>query len=124
MESSGACAASEPFALRVLGDSMLPEFADGAIIIIDPAGTIYDGCYVMAEYNKEYIFRQLRIVDEKYYLQPLNDIYDTVEISGQDMIHGVITQQAGRRRKDRKRYGKGQDWLVGSTDQRKSKMKQ
>ena len=104
MESGGSCAASEPFALRVLGDSMLPEFAEGAIIIVDPAGAIRDGCYVMAEYNNEYIFRQLRIVDERYYLQPLNDLYDTVEISGQEMIHGVITQQAGRRRKDRKHY--------------------
>ena len=106
MESSGGCAASEPFALRVLGDSMLPEFSEGAIIIIDPAGAIRDGCYVMAEYQNEYIFRQLRIVGEKYYLQPLNDLYDTVEIPGQDVIQGVISQQAGRRRKDRKFYGK------------------
>lgn len=106
MESSGGCAASEPFALRVLGDSMLPEFAEGAVIIIDPAGAIRDGCYVMAEYNNEYIFRQLRMVDDKLYLQPLNDLYDTVEISSQQMIQGVISQQAGRRRKDRKFYGK------------------
>jgi len=104
MNTGTGCAASEPFALRVLGDSMLPEFAEGAVIIIDPAGAIRDGCYVMAEYKNEYIFRQLRIVDNKYYLQPLNDIYDTVEISGQDVIQGVITQQAGRRRKDRKHY--------------------
>ena len=40
MNSGSGCAASEPFALRVLGDSMLPEFAEGAIIIIDPAGAI------------------------------------------------------------------------------------
>ena len=106
MESSGGCAASEPFALRVLGDSMLPEFAEGAVIIIDPAGAIRDGCFVMAEVNNEYIFRQLRIVDNKYYLQPLNDLYDTVEISGQDAIQGVITQKAGRRRKAHKHYGK------------------
>ena len=106
MESGGGCAASEPFALRVLGDSMLPEFAEGAVIIIDPAGAIRDGCYVMAEVNNEYIFRQLLIVDEKYFLQPLNDLYDTVEISGQEVIQGVITQKAGRRRKDHKHYTK------------------
>ena len=105
MESSG-CSAGEPFALRVLGDSMLPEFAEGAIIIIDPEGTVRDGCYVMAEHNDEYIFRQLRIVDGKYYLQPLNDLYDTIEIPGQDAIQGVITQQAGKRRKDHKHYGR------------------
>ena len=30
------CSALEPYALRVLGDSMEPEFADGCVIIIDP----------------------------------------------------------------------------------------
>ena len=108
MESSG-CSAAEPFALRVLGDSMLPEFSEGAIIVIDPEGTIRDGCYVMAEVKNEYIFRQLRIVENKYYLQPLNDLYDTVEISGEEVIQGVIIQKAGRSRKDHKHYGKGLD---------------
>jgi SOS-response transcriptional repressor LexA len=106
MNTGTGCSASEPFALRVLGDSMLPEFPEGVIIIIDPSAAIYDGCYVMAEFDNEYIFRQLRIVDEQYYLQPLNDLYDTVEISGIDVIHGVITQKAGRRRKEHKHYRK------------------
>lgn len=119
IESSGSCSESEPYALRVLGDSMLPEFKEGVIIIIDPAGAIRDGSYVMAEYDNEYIFRQLRIVDDKYYLQPLNDLYDTLEISGQDVIRGVITQQAGKRRKDRKHYGRD-DWLVHRWTQIKS----
>lgn len=109
MDTGSGCAESQPFALRVLGDSMLPEFPEGAVIIIDPAGAVYDGCYVMAEVDNEYIFRQLRIVDEKFYLQPLNDLYDTVEISGIEMIHGVITQQAGKRRKDHKHYRPGSE---------------
>jgi len=102
--SSTGCSESEPYALRVLGDSMLPEFKEGVIIIIDPAGSVKDGCYVMATHNDEYIFRQLRIQDGKYYLQPLNDLYDTVEISGLNAVAGVVTQQAGRSRKDRKHY--------------------
>lgn len=101
---ASSCSQSEPYALRVLGDSMLPEFKEGVIIIIDPAGAIRDGCYVTATHNDELIFRQLRIQGDKYYLQPLNDLYDTVQISGLDAITGVITQQAGRRRKDRKHY--------------------
>jgi SOS-response transcriptional repressor LexA len=83
---------------------MLPEFKEGVVIIIDPAGTIKDGCYVTASHNDELIFRQLLIRDGRYYLQPLNDLYDTVEISGLEVITGVITQQAGRKRKDRKHY--------------------
>lgn len=101
---SGGCSESEPYALRVLGDSMLPEFKEGAVIVIDPAGAMRDGSYVVAMHNDELIFRQLRIHDDKYFLQPLNDLYDTVEIPGLSAVTGVISQQAGRRRKDRKRY--------------------
>jgi len=102
--SNSGCAENEPYALRVLGDSMQPEFMDGVVIVIDPAGAIRDGSYVIAKHNDELIFRQFRIVDEKYFLQPLNDIYDTVEVSGTDVVTGVVAQQAGRRRKDRKHY--------------------
>jgi DNA polymerase V len=101
---SSSCGESEPYALRVLGDSMLPEFKEGVVIIIDPAGTARDGSYVTANHDEELVFRQLRIKDERYYLQPLNDLYDTVEIGGLEVVTGVITQQAGTRRKDRKHY--------------------
>ena len=101
---SGGCSESEPYALRVLGDSMQPEFKEGVIIVIDPAGAIRDGSYVIAMHNDELVFRQLRIIEDKYFLQPLNDLYDTVEILGLDAVTGVISQQAGRRRKDRKHY--------------------
>ena len=37
----------EPFALRVIGDTMAPEFNDGCIIIIDPSGVVKDGSYVL-----------------------------------------------------------------------------
>lgn len=83
---------------------MLPEFEEGCVIVIDPSGTIRDGRYVIAMHNDEYIFRQLRIVDDRYYLQPLNDLYDTVEIEDLSIISGVISQKAGRRRKEHKRY--------------------
>lgn len=102
--NDGGCSASEPYALRVLGDSMLPEFEEGNVIVIDPGGAIRDGSYVIAVLNDEYIFRQLRILGDKYYLQPLNDLYDTVEIQGLSSITGVISQKAGRRRKEHKRY--------------------
>lgn len=101
---TGGCAENEPYALRVLGDSMLPEFEEGVVIVIDPGGQVRDGCYVIAIHNDEYIFRQLRILEQRYYLQPLNDLYDTVEISGPEAVKGVVSQKAGRRRKDRKRY--------------------
>ncbi len=98
------CGGNEPFALRVLGDSMAPEFMEGHIIIIEPDGMVENGSYVFAVYEDEYIFRQLHIENEQYFLKPLNDQYPTVKIAGLDAIKGVITQRAGTRRKEHKSY--------------------
>jgi DNA polymerase V len=99
----GSCGA-EPFALRVIGDSMAPEFKDGCIIIIDPEGVISDGCYVLARHGEGYIFRQLIYADGKYLLKALKEGYDAIELSDLTPVAGVIVQQAGRRRADRKHY--------------------
>ena len=104
MSDGDSCAAAEPFALRTIDDSMEPEFKTGCIIIIDPGHVARDGSYVFAVDNKhEYIFRQLRIVDERYYLVPLNDLYETIEIKW-EQIEGVITQRAGKKRSYHKHY--------------------
>lgn len=103
----GSCSEAEPFALQVTDDSMEPEFDTGCIIIIDPSTVVRDGSYVFAKDLKdEYIFRRLRIVDNNYYLEPLNPAYDTFQISGMSQIEGVITQRAGKRRSYHKWYDK------------------
>ena len=105
LDEGSSCTASEPFALRVLGDSMSPEFKESCIIIIDPAGVIKHGSYVLAQLdNGEYIFRQLIIEQGRYFLKPLNAAYETIEIASKDAIHGVIVQRAGPRRRDTKHY--------------------
>lgn len=103
MEAS-SCSKAEPFVLQVLGDSMIPEFQDGVVIVIDPEGVVRDGAYVIALHNEEYTFRQYRLYEGKHFLAPLNDLYETVEIPGPQVIKGVVVQQAGKRRKDRKFY--------------------
>ena len=104
MDYSG-CGSSELFALRVLGDMMEPEFEHGAVIVVDPAGVIEDGSFVVAYHNDEFFFRQLRKTDGRYLLKCLNHAYDeVVELSGIEAIQGVVVQKAGRRRKDRKHY--------------------
>ena len=103
----GGCGSSEPFALQVTDNSMEPEFKSGCIIIIDPAGVIEHGCYVLASVENGYIFRQLIKENDRYFIQPLHEDYqhERREIS-QDDIQGVIVQQAGNtgRRADRKFY--------------------
>lgn len=99
----GSCSGKEVFALRALGDSMVPEFEHGTVIIIDPEAVVKDGSYVIGKVKGEFIFRQLRIYDEKYFLQPLNDLYETIEISGLKDLEGVVVQ-SGSRRKNMKKY--------------------
>ena len=94
----------EPFALRVIGDSMEPEFRDGCIIIIDPEGVISDGAYVMARHEDGYIFRQLVYGAGVYYLKTLQDGHEVIELPDLKAIEGVVIQQAGRRRSERKHY--------------------
>ena len=103
MEAS-SCSKAEPFALQVLGDSMIPEFLNGVVIVIDPEGVVRDGAYVVATHNDEFTFRQYRLHQGKHYLAPLNDLYETVEVAGLNVIKGVVVQQVGKRRKDRKFY--------------------
>ncbi len=94
----------EPFALRVIGDTMAPEFMDGCIIIIDPSGVVKDGSYVLARQGDEYIFRQLVFGDDMYYLRTLEEGHDDIEIPDLVLVEGVIIQQGARRRADRKHY--------------------
>jgi SOS-response transcriptional repressor LexA len=94
----------EPFALRVIGDEMSPEFSDGCIIIIDPEGVVSDGAYVMARHEEGYVFRQLIYGEGVYYLKTLQAGHAVIEIPDLRSIEGVVTQQATRRRADRKHY--------------------
>jgi phage repressor protein C with HTH and peptisase S24 domain len=104
-EAYTSCAESEPFALRVMGDSMEPEFRDGAVIIIDPSAKVAHESYVLAVQGEEYIFRQLHMQDGEMYLKALNATYPNLPLpGGLDDVKGVVVQQAGRRRADRKRY--------------------
>ncbi len=98
------CAGSEPFALRVLGDSMAPEFREGEIIIVEPSTTVEDACYVVADRDGEYIFRQLKIENGRWFLQPLNNKYQRVEIAGLSAIKGRIISKSNGRGRQRKSY--------------------
>jgi SOS-response transcriptional repressor LexA len=99
------CAELEPFALRVIGDSMAPEFLDGHIIIVEPALSAHSGQYVVADYEGETHFRQYVVEDGRRYLRALNDGYPAIEIRDEGFrMRGVVVQRAGRRRRDRKSY--------------------
>ncbi len=96
------CAAHEPYALMVLGDSMAPEFLDGEIIVIAPNRPPHDGAFVVAYHNDDYIFRQFVQVEQRYFLRPLNEHYPTEEVPGPEVVKGLIIQKQGRGKEGRK----------------------
>ena len=99
------CTEAEPFALRVLDDSMEPEFERGSIIIVDPTGVVRSGAYVLVEHEGAYVFRQLREEGDGYRLQPLNPRFPCVLLGdGLQAIRGVVVQRAGARRAYHKNY--------------------
>jgi len=101
----GSCGASEPFALRVIGAAMAPEFSDGQILIVDPGGRVTSGCYVIARLAGEMIFRQLRIEHDGWILHALDPAVEDIPLANRlaDIV-GVVSQRAGRRRHEHKRY--------------------
>jgi SOS-response transcriptional repressor LexA len=99
------CSGAEVFALRVLGDSMAPEFVEGDIVLVEPDGAVHDGSFVLADPGGEWIFRQLARAADGWTLRPLNPTYAEQPLSGLSAVRGVVIQKAvpGRRRLS-KRY--------------------
>lgn len=99
------CSGGECFALRVLGQSMAPEFAEGEIIIVEPQGLVRDGSYVLAWVADEWIFRQLRRRGDGWTLCALNPAFADIGLDDLAAVRGVVIQKAlpGRRRAS-KRY--------------------
>ena len=99
-----SCADAEPYALRVIGDSMEPEFLDGHILIVDPAMSPEHGTYVIIDYQGETTFRQFIVENGRKFLKALNETYPAVELVERYTVRGVVVQRASRRRKDHKHY--------------------
>lgn len=94
------CAGGESFALMVQGQSMVPEFQEGEIILIEPEGLAKAGAYVLAWHQDNWIFRQLLRNHSGWFLHALNPAFADEPIADLSGIKGVIIQKAlpGRRR--------------------------
>jgi SOS-response transcriptional repressor LexA len=97
------CSGGESFALRVLGEDMLPEFREGDVIVVEPDGALKDGCFVLARPGGEWTLRQLLRAGDRWRLRALNparaDVPE-VELADLSCVHGLVIQKAvpGRRK--------------------------
>lgn len=81
------------FALRVHGDSMQPEFAEGDIIVIDPHAPQDAGSYVIAVHDDQATFKKLVFEGTTPYLKPLNTQYPVLSWDESTRIVGVVKQK-------------------------------
>ena len=81
------------FALRVHGDSMQPEFAEGDIIVIDPHAPQDAGSYVIAVHDDQATFKKLVFEGTTPYLKPLNPQYPVLSWDESTRIVGVVKQK-------------------------------
>lgn len=79
------------FAIRVVGDSMEPRIADGAIVIIDPARSYKHGSIVLAKRtaDQEATLKQLWYDGATPKLKALNDRYPILDMPADTRIIGV-----------------------------------
>ena len=81
------------YALRVRGESMLPRFREGEIIVVDPDAEAVSADFVIARKSAgEVTFKQLVIEGSAVYLKPLNPQWPEpiIKISGDWSICGKV----------------------------------
>lgn len=84
------------YALRVVGDSMTPDFPEGVVIVVEPEMEPNPGDYVIARNgDDEATFKQLVKDGADYYLKPINDRYPIKPLGNYHVI-GVVREMVRR----------------------------
>jgi len=94
--AESACSDQEPFALMVLGDDMMPEFIEGAVITVDPGHPLISGVFVVAVVNDEVLFRQYFRQNDQEYVRSLNPILEQ-KLPATWELKGVVVQSYKKR---------------------------
>jgi SOS-response transcriptional repressor LexA len=97
---TGRCG-PKTFALRVIGESMEPDYQNGDIIFVDPDVTAEHGKAVVVSLDErnEVTFKKLVIDGQRRYLRPLNPSWQTqiIDLSPDAKIVGVVIGRWGEK---------------------------
>jgi SOS-response transcriptional repressor LexA len=81
---------SNVFAVRVKGDSMIPEFNEGEIAVINPHLEVRSGDYVVVKNDdEEATFKQFKVYGDTTILHPLNPKYPDIVLKKGERYHIV-----------------------------------
>jgi transcriptional regulator with XRE-family HTH domain len=86
--------ATEKFAVRLSGDSMSPLFPEDTILIVDTIKNSKNRDYILVYISEsnDIMLRQLIIEGTYKILQPLNNIFPSINLQANDRIIGVVIQ--------------------------------
>lgn len=86
------------FALSIRDDSMLPEFTEGEIIVVDPERPAISGSFVVARLNGQTATCKRLIIDSgRTFLAPLNNRYPVLDVTDKKLeIIGVVVEKLKR----------------------------
>jgi SOS-response transcriptional repressor LexA len=74
------CRDRKAFAVRLLGDSMKPDFLEGDLLVLQPSSEIYSGCLAVVRLaNDGILFRRVELRGERMHLVPINPQYRVEE---------------------------------------------
>ncbi|MFI4912059.1 MAG: helix-turn-helix domain-containing protein [Sedimentisphaeraceae bacterium JB056] len=79
------------FAVRIVGDSMVPEYSEGDIVVFSPSRTVDNGddCFVRFKHPHETTFKRVYFqIDGSVMLQPRNTDYPPFIVDN-DRINGI-----------------------------------
>jgi repressor LexA len=86
---------ADAFGARVVGDSMMPEYREGDIVVFSPARTVKSGmdCFARLEPDHETTFKRVYFEsapggEELIRLQPLNPAYPS-RVMGREQVAGL-----------------------------------
>lgn len=81
-------------AVKLTGNSMLPKFSSGSILIVDPKQMISDGDYVLGKVRHlpESIFRQYTLGSAGAYLIAINPKFESILIDSDSVLIGKVVE--------------------------------
>lgn len=100
-----ACQTNEPFVLRVIGDSMLPDFEDGSIVVIDPGQTATNGDYIVALVANQHQLGKLSISDDVWQIATTSEESRNSLVINRSNVIGRVIKCTDPKRKHQKDFG-------------------